>query len=150
MSGEINFKAAESADQPLIIPFMEKFYQLDNYPFDPELQEKALADLIAAPGLGEVWLIRERETTIGYLVVCLGYSLEYRGRDAFIDEIFIEESYRNRGIGRQAMEFIDQRCLALGVKVLHLEVEKDKENAQALYRKSGFADRGRYLLTKYL
>ena len=42
---------------------------------------------------------------VGYLVLTLGYSLEYGGRDAFIDEVYIRSSYRGRGIGTAALTF---------------------------------------------
>jgi len=33
---------------------------------------------------------------IGYMILTLGYSLEYRGRDAFVDELFVVESRGGR------------------------------------------------------
>jgi len=38
----------------------------------------------------------------------------------------------------------------LGVKALHLEVERTNTAAQAFYRKIGFKDHSRYLMTKWL
>jgi ribosomal protein S18 acetylase RimI-like enzyme len=38
----------------------------------------------------------------------------------------------------------------MGVRALHLEVERDNAAGQALYRRRGFRDGGRVLLTKRL
>jgi ribosomal protein S18 acetylase RimI-like enzyme len=38
-------------------------------------------------------------------------------------------------------------ALSLGVRALHLEVGRDNSAAQALYRRAGFEDSGRQLLT---
>ena len=80
----------------------------------------------------------------------IGYSIEYGGRDAFIDEVYIRAAYRGQGIGRQAMMFAETQCRALGVRALHLEVARDNTNAHALYRKVGFVDHDRYLMTKHI
>jgi GNAT superfamily N-acetyltransferase len=47
------------------------------------------------------------DETIGYIVLTLGDSLEYHGRDAFVDEIYIRESHRGKGIGAQAIKFVE-------------------------------------------
>jgi ribosomal protein S18 acetylase RimI-like enzyme len=82
------------------------------------------------------------------LALTLGYSFEFGGYDAFIDEVYIRESQRGRGIGKLALQMAEDECRALEVRALHLEVERENTNAQALYRKVGFVDHNRYLMTK--
>jgi ribosomal protein S18 acetylase RimI-like enzyme len=86
----------------------------------------------------------------GYIVLTLGYSLEFHGRDAFVDELFVLPEYRHRDVGTQALPFIGQQCRLLGVHALHLEVERGNTAAQRLYRGLGFRDHDRYLMTKWL
>src|SRR2546426_9801736 len=83
-------------------------------------------------------------------LLTLGYSLEYRGRDAFVDELFVDENRRRQGIGRKAMQFLERACRDLEVRALHLEVERPNVGAQVLYRKFGFVDHDRYLMTKHI
>ena len=87
---------------------------------------------------------------VGYVVLTLGFSLEFHGRDAFVDEIYIRAQYRGRGIGGKALAFAEGACRSLGVRALHLEVERKNTAAQAVYRKVGFKDHDRYLMTKYV
>jgi diamine N-acetyltransferase len=98
--------------------------------------------------LGHVWLISYEGEAVGSLVLTLGYSLEYGGRDAFIDEVYIRESHRGQGIGQHALTFAENVCRSLGVRALHLEVERENTTAHGLYRKAGFVDHDRYLMTK--
>ncbi|HYP53210.1 MAG TPA: GNAT family N-acetyltransferase, partial [Pyrinomonadaceae bacterium] len=63
-------------------------------------------------------------------------------------EFYLREEARGRGAGRRALEFVEGECRALGVRALHLEVERVNTNAQNLYRRCGFKDHDRYLLTK--
>jgi len=58
------------------------------------------------------------------VVLAFGFSFEYKGRDAFIDELFLKEAYRKKGIGGQTMRFVEQQAKELGVHAIHLEVEK--------------------------
>lgn len=104
--------------------------------------------LVGDASLGRVWLICTAGTAIGYMVLTLGFSLEYGGRDAFIDEIYIREPSRGQGIGTHALSFAEERCRALGVRALHLEVERANSGAYNVYRRVGFVDHDRYLMTK--
>jgi ribosomal protein S18 acetylase RimI-like enzyme len=80
----------------------------------------------------------------------LGYSIEYGGRDAFIDDLYLVPEARGRGLGARVMDFVEEQALMLGVKALHLEVEIANDRAYGLYRRRGFAESGRRLLSKRL
>jgi GNAT superfamily N-acetyltransferase len=118
-------------------------------PGEVEARAAALA-LINDPSLGRLWVIRDGDAVVGYVAVALGFSFEYRGREAFVDELFIAESHRGRGLGREALALAEAWCREAGVNALHLEVERHRENAVELYKRRGFADFGRYLMTKWL
>jgi ribosomal protein S18 acetylase RimI-like enzyme len=144
------FRLAERGDVETLVAFMREFYAIDAYPFDEGVARAALAGLVADAALGRAWLILDGEAPIGYVVLTFGYSLEFHGRDAFVDELFIRADYRHRGVGTQALRFVEGQCPALGVHALHLEVERTNLAGQALYRKMGFRDHDRYLMTRWL
>src|SRR5262249_28930406 len=100
--------------------------------------------------LGRVWLIHVGEEAVGYVVLTLGFSLEFHGRDAFIDELYVRASHRRQGVGTRTLQFIEEVCPTLGVQALHLEVARTNTPAQNFYRKIGFVDHDRYLLTKWM
>ena len=87
---------------------------------------------------------------VGYLAVTLGYSLEYRGRDAFLDEVYLAEEARGEGRGREALELAEAYGRERGAKALHLVVERHRPHAQELYRRAGFHLQDRHLMTKRL
>jgi len=131
-----------------ILNLMELFYAEAQYPFDREKAWAALQPFLADPALGRAWLFHDGGAAVGYFVLTLGWSLEYGGRDAFVDELFVSPSHRGRGLGRRALEIVDEACRELGVRALHLEVEKDNLPAAELYRKRGFEDHDRRLMTR--
>jgi ribosomal protein S18 acetylase RimI-like enzyme len=143
-------RVAGAADADTILGFMRRLYAQDGLPFDEAEARRTLAGILQDRSLGRVWIIGEGEDPIGYMILTLGYSLEYRGRDAFVDELFVREDRRRRGIGRKAMQVMEQACRELEVRALHLEVERPNTAARGLYRKLGFVDHDRILMTKFI
>jgi GNAT superfamily N-acetyltransferase len=141
---------AGAADFEGIFALLRAFYTETEFPLDEAATGAALRDLLSRPELGRVWQIRLGGELVGYAAVCFGFSLEHRGRDAFLDEIYLRPAARGRGVGRASLAFVEAACAELGVRILHLEVERDNLVGQALYRERGFADDGRMLLSKRL
>jgi GNAT superfamily N-acetyltransferase len=136
---DISFRLANNADLQTILPMMRQFYSIDNYEFDEPGAHMALKTLVEDSSLGRVWVIYTATEIIGYIALAFGYSLEYRGRDAWIDELFLLESYRGQGLGTKTLAFVLEQCQPLSIQALHLEVEQTNVAGQALYRKMGFA-----------
>jgi GNAT superfamily N-acetyltransferase len=57
-----------------------------------------------------------RPEAVGYIVVTLGYSMEYGGRDAFVDDLFLAAAHRGRGLGTAALAQARAYCVAQGVR----------------------------------
>ena len=144
------FRQATAGDIDAIVAMMRGYYEQDAYTFVEEEARAAALMLVNDPGLGRLWVTQDGDTVVGYVAVALGFSFEYRGREAFVDELLIAESHRGRGLGREALELAEAWCREVGVNALHLEVERHREPALELYRRRGFEDYGRYLMTKWL
>ena len=119
-------------------------------PFDEGEVRSAIETFLAHTELGQAWLLWLGEKPAGYVILTLGYSFEFRGRDAFIDELYIVPEFRRMGLGRRTMEFVEEKARAMDVNALHLEVDRGNDPAVELYRRTGFTDHGRYLMTKWL
>lgn len=143
----IELEVAELAEADAILEMMERFYAEERYSFDREKARSALVPFLADANLGRAWIVKDGEAAVGYFMLTLGWSLEYGGRDAFVDELFVSPSHRGRGLGRRALDVIAEACRELGVQALHLEVEKDNPAAE-LYRRWGFEDHGRRMMTR--
>lgn len=145
---EINFRSANNPDIEWLLAAMREFYAIDGYPFDEDLSRLNLEKFIHDETLGRLWLIEVEEKTVGYVVLAFGFSFEFGGRDAFVDELFIDASHRGQGLGTATMRFVEAQCRELGVKALHLEVERENLVAQQLYKNFGFTDHDRHLMTR--
>lgn len=144
------FKLAAPDDIEALIAMMREFYAHEGLAFDEAIARRASLGLIGDERFGRVFLIILAGELAGYAVLAFGYSLEFHGRDAFVDELYLRDEYRGQGIGKGALRFLTEVCAAEGVNALHLEVERANTPAQSVYRKFGFEDHDRYLMTKWL
>jgi GNAT superfamily N-acetyltransferase len=118
-------------------------------PFEELIVRKNLSELLQNPLFGVIFLALDEQTPIAYLIVCFDYSLEYRGKGAWIDELFVEPTYRGQGLGTRLLELAETASGENGAQTLHLEVSHGNR-AVELYRRRGFIDHQRYLMTKWL
>lgn len=121
----------------------------DGHAFGSE-NRSALEDLLARPDWGSVFVVESGHCTIGYAVVCYGYSIEFGGRDAILDEWFIEPAERGAGCGSAVLAQLEAFCRAEGIVALHLEVMDTNARAQMLYDRMGYPARKSRLRSKAL
>ena len=147
----MSLRPATEADLGLLLGFMRALYDEDgSTPLRADAAEAALRRLLAEPRHGLVQVIEQGGEPAGYIVLTWGFSLEFHGRDAFIDELYIAPQHRGAGLGRDAVAWAELACREHDARAVHLEVEMDNEVAHALYRGRGFAERGLRLMTKRL
>jgi GNAT superfamily N-acetyltransferase len=144
------FRPAEIPDLERILPMMSRLYGQDALPFDDDRARAAAEWLLANPDSGGIWTIEADGSAAGYLVMTVCASLEFRGRFALLDELYLEEPCRGRGLGARAIEFAAEWARARGMAAVRLETAHDNLRAQNLYRKCGFILHDRFLMSKWL
>ncbi|HSA81472.1 MAG TPA: GNAT family N-acetyltransferase [Geminicoccaceae bacterium] len=137
------------ADLPLVEPMVRAYYLEDGHGFDEERQPRALAALADGDQLGCGWLIALAGRPIGYLVLTLGFSVEAGGAEGCIDEFYLVPAVRGLGLGGRALELVEAEARRLAVRRLFLEVEHGNR-ALNLYRRAGYVDHRRFLMSKFL
>lgn len=140
------FKPLEISDISIITQMMQDFYAIDNYPMDVEVAKTLFQEFISNEHLGKSWLIYSENEIVGYIILTFIFSFEYGGKIAFVDELFIKETARGKGFGKEAVQFIQQEVPKLSLKLLYLEVEPHNENAQKLYLAHDFELHNRKLM----
>lgn len=143
------FKSLDQQHIPDIVTMMQDFYAIDNYPIDIETSKNLFEEFLHNDNLGRAWLIYSDTILVGYAIVTFIFSFEYKGRYAFLDELYLSEKARGKGIGKQAIQFIKEEALKLKLKVLYLEVENHNEKAQKLYLAQNFTFHNRKIM-KYI
>jgi ribosomal protein S18 acetylase RimI-like enzyme len=139
--------AARHADIARLLGWMQQLYATDHIEYDAARARQALEQLIDDSSLGQALLLLDHGEAVGYLILTLGFSLEFGGREAFIDELFVAAEHRGQGIGRQALSLAADAARAMGARALLLEVDQHNERALGLYRSSGFVEHDRHLMS---
>ncbi|HXX14390.1 MAG TPA: GNAT family N-acetyltransferase [Candidatus Eremiobacteraceae bacterium] len=147
----IHIRQASDQDIPSLLSLMRHMQHDDPWdePFQETAVQKNLSELLRNPAYGLAYLACDHQIPIGYLLICFDFSLEYRGKGAWIDELFVEPPHRGLGIGAQLLDLAERAACECGASVLHLEVTHGNP-AIELYRRRGFVDHQRYLMTKSL
>lgn len=140
------FKPLEISDISIITQMMQDFYAIDNYPMDIEVAKELFYEFISNENLGKSWLIYSENEIVGYIILTFIFSFEYGGKIAFVDELFIDETARGKGFGKEAIQFIQAEVPKLSLNLLYLEVEPHNENAQKLYLAHDFELHNRKLM----
>lgn len=142
----IEFQPLKKSDIEVIVPMMEDFYAIDNYPIEAETTKKLFQTFIKNESLGKCWLIYHNKTCVGYLILTYIFSFEYKGKIAFLDELYLNKDARGKGIGKVALEFVRDKAVENDVKIIYLEIEPHNEVAKKLYLSNDFTLHNRQIM----
>ena len=70
----------------------------------------------------------------------------YSGRSAELDHVFIEDAYRNKGLGTQFINWIQEYVKSKGYEAIELNAYIDNEPSQKFYERDGFKKLGYHLV----
>lgn len=147
---KINFKAVDHSEIKKVIEMMNIFYQHEHLEFYIEKNSQIVQELLNNSNFGKIWLIRSDDDTVGYIILTFGFSVEYGGRFALIDEFYIKQEFRNKGIGTEALKFVEVNCKASGVESIHLQVKNFNSSAKKLYAVLGYEEIDRVFMRKFI
>ncbi|NDW51870.1 N-acetyltransferase [Aliiroseovarius sp. PrR006] len=145
-----SLRLATLDDLDRLLPLVAGFHAEAGIEQDDATRRGALTPLLEGSPHGAIWMIGPRVAPVGYVAVSFGWSIEFGGIDAFLDEIYVRERVRGRGMGSEALTALSRALSGQGVKAMHLEVDADNERARALYERMGFQSRNRYHLMTHL
>ena len=143
---EAELKTAAIENLEILLPLVREFHAVADLHLSDSQRETSVKVLLTNAELGGIWLIFCNGQVVGYIALCTGYSIEFGGKDAFIDEFYIRPVFQDKGLGKQTLEQIKIIAKALGICAIHLEVLKSNLSAQKLYSRSKFEKREQYVL----
>ena len=99
--------------------------------------EKTAAEALSGGGCAEIFILEYDSAAAGYALTARSFSQEAGGVVVWIEEIYIREPYRSKGLGREFFNYIEKEKDGDTVRI-RLEVEEKNERAQSLYRQLGY------------
>lgn len=142
-------RPATPADLRLLIPMVRELQSHEHLPAPGKEVEAALRTLLADERFGCVLVAEQAGKPVGYVLLGFGFSLEFHGRDAFVDELYVADAARGQGLGTLLLDAAEMACRARGIKALHLESGHGNPRATGLYERRGFKAHERHLMTKW-
>ncbi len=141
-------RSATPADVPAVLPMVRAIYDLHER-FDhprfgvlPDVLD-SYANWLPKRALDprSVFLVAEDHAmVVAYLIATVEesipvYEVTHYG---FIHDVWVQPSYRGRGIGERMIEEAVRRFTALGMRQIRLETAMDNEGARQLFESCGF------------
>ena len=155
----MRLRTATPADIEALLPCVADFHAHERLSTTPAGRQDAIERLLREPARGRI-VLAEHEVLagggmaglhiLGYGIVVFGYSIEFGGIDAFVDELYVVPSHRGRGIGTRILAGLEDAAKAGGSLCAHLEVDVDNAGALELYARLGYKAHQRHLMTKRL
>ena len=124
-------------DAPRVLDMMRIFYAspavLSNG--SEEIFQNDVAECVSDSPYLEGHVFEENGQLQGYAMVAKSFSTEFGKLCIWVEDLYIKEAYRGRGIGKAFLDYITQKYADC---VIRLEVEEENETAVKLYQKCGF------------
>jgi ribosomal protein S18 acetylase RimI-like enzyme len=142
----VTIQLASKKNLAEVIPFVRAYHEFENLELTEIEREQSVGKLLSDNSLGGLLLIYVDKERVGYIVLCLGYSIEFAGLDAFVDEFYIQPESRGKGTGTKVLELIKEEAKKMNVRAIHLEVARTNQHAKNLYSKANFKAREKYVI----
>ena len=143
MSAVLTLAGPDHLDR--LLTLVSAFHDEANITLTDKARRDGVAPLLDGIPHGCAYLIGPPRAPIGYVVITFGWSLEFGGLDAIIDELYIRPGVRGRGIASEALTALPRALKDGGLRAIHLEVDSNNAAALKLYKRAGFAPREGYM-----
>jgi len=114
---------------PPVIGQEQVDYMLDKFQSAPAITRQI------REGGYEYYLVVDEDQSAGYFAL----APDENGGLIQLSKLYLNHSCRGRGLGRAVLAWIEEECLARGVRELWLTVNKDNAGPIAFYQRVGFA-----------
>lgn len=126
-------------DREDYIRFSTEFYNSSavDKPVPGEHFEQGFDEMMRSDVYVQGYMLVCDGNNVGYCVTMKTYSVEAGGITIWIDELFVLEEYRSKGLGRELFKYIEENG-DKKLRRIRLEVELENGRAISLYKKMGF------------
>ena len=131
------FREMTPGDRALYYKYVDAFYHSDavEAPVPRENYDATFAELTRSSDYVKCYIFEDGGEPCGFALLSKTFSQEAGGVSVTIEEIFIDEAHRGRGLATEFFEWLKSKK---GIARLRIEVEDDNEGAKRLYERMGF------------
>ncbi len=139
----MNIRKMVPGDREMVLGMMVEFYDSDAVLCHPDRQVlgRCVDDCLAGSAYVEGFVFELDGAVAGYGMTAIGYATEAGGICVHVEDIYVLEEFRGRGLGTAFLAFVEQRYHGKAVRY-RLEVEPDNQGADRAYRRCGYRELG--------
>ncbi len=121
---------------------VERLHEETGEPLDPVARSAAIAPLLEGSPYGAVYLLGPRKAPVGYMVISFGWDLALGGPSTWIEDIYVRQNVRGRGIASEALTSLGRSLAQAGVKVIQTCIRADTSAlVQQMFERAGYVPR---------
>lgn len=135
---QTTLKKAVHEDLPDLLALMQAQFDDHAIEYSPAELAHAIGAMLIRNGLGFFILARLEGRPVGLAAISFAWTLEYGGKTAWLDELYVLPEFRGQGIGGLLVDETLCEAKRVGCLAIDLEVETGHERAANLYLRKGF------------
>ena len=134
---ESAIRGMEEKDRNQVLEMMRVFYASPAVWSNgsEEIFEADFTACISDSPFLEGYIFENAQDIQGYAMVAKSFSTEFGKTCVWLEDIYVKDAYRGRGIGSYFLKYIESKYPDA---ILRLEVEAENERAVNVYHKCGF------------
>ena len=129
----------KAEDRKIYVEMAREFYHSDAvlHPVPDSYFERTADEALRSDDYAEIFMFESENERAGYGLIAKTFSQEAGGMVWWIEEIYVRETFRSKGLGREFFAYLDEKK-GSAVTRMRLEVEEENTRAVALYKKLGY------------
>lgn len=134
---DMEYRLYENRDYDDLSEMIFSLYREDpeGEPIDEEKINRTIGEYRKNPEKISIYMLRENQKNLGYAILVFFWSNEYGGNIINLDEIYVREGHRNKGLASGFFSYLDKMENKVA---LQLETTPSNQNALAYYKRLGF------------
>lgn len=135
----VGFRGCAEADLPIVQGFVLSLYNEDllGTVMTAERVQNTFRELGLRPEKGRIIVFEVDKILVGYAILIFCWSNEFGGDFVDVDELFVAEAYRSRGVGSAFLQWLEAEFRGQAV-ALGLQVALTNDRAFEFYLRMGF------------
>ena len=136
MSTSISLAGPDDLER--VLGLMARLHEERRQTFDDAHRRAVTAPLLDGSPLGGVWLIGPQRAPLGYVMVGFSWSMRHGGLVGWLEEIFIRDQVRGRGIGTEVLHAVVVNLARADLKAMHVLLPADDTALARFCTRTGF------------
>ncbi|WP_400073210.1 GNAT family N-acetyltransferase [Zobellia russellii] len=141
MTGDLNLELIPYDKMESVLPLI---FELNQGKLSEEILKSRLKDMLAMGGYQCLGVYDKQK-----LIACCGIWLLqkfYKGKHLELDNVFVSEVYRSRGVGRLMMDWLSEYGKSMDCASLELNCYLHNEKGVKFWKRHGFEPLGYHMI----